>query len=339
MRAVRYHGPRQPFRLEAVSIPEPGAGEVRVRIAACGLCRTELHLRDGLLDLGRRGFTVGHEIAGTVDALGAGADPVLLGRPVAVYYYEGCGACPPCTDGEPNLCVAPRRQPGFTDDGGLAEWIAVPAANCVPLPPHLSLPAAAPLGCAGSTAVHACRLAALRAGERVVVHGAGGVGFALIQVARVAGARVTALARDPAQLALCRELGAEHVVDLSASADPVSDAAGHAGAAGADVVFELAGTSDTMARSVAMLGRKGRLVLIGYTADDFRVHPIPLIVREARVIGSVGATPDDLREAVRLAAAGSLRIPLDRELPLDRFADGLAALERGGLSGRIVLRP
>jgi alcohol dehydrogenase, propanol-preferring len=341
MRAVQRPGDAdgRRFVLRAVPVPEPGHGEVRVRIAACGMCRTELHIRDGLLDLGARDFTVGHEIAGTIDAVGAGVDAGRIGQRVAVYYYEGCGACRYCRTGDEQLCPRPVRQPGFTSDGGYAEFVVVRARNCVPLPDNLSFAEAAPLGCAGTTAVHAGRLAAIEPGDRVVVHGTGGVGFALVQYARHRGARVTVVGRGAERLALCRALGADAVVDTAQTPDAAAAVLALTDGEGAAAVFELPGTADSLAASVSMLARRGRLVLIGYTADSLVVHPVALIVREAQVVGSVGATLSDLHEAVFLAAQGVMRMPVDRCLPLERFDEGLQAVADGGLMGRVVLLP
>ena len=159
MRAVRCLEPGRPFELRAVAIPTPGRGDVRVRIEACGICRTELHLRDGLLDLGRRDFTIGHEMAGRIDDVGDDVDAARVGERVVIYHYEGCGDCVYCRDGDEQLCAATRAQPGFTTDGSYADYIVDRARNCVPVPASIPLTTIAPMGCAGSTAVHAGRIA------------------------------------------------------------------------------------------------------------------------------------------------------------------------------------
>lgn len=338
MRAVRYLGPRQDFELQQVAIPEPGPGQVRVRIAACGVCRTELHLRDGLLDLGRRGFTVGHEIAGTIDALGEGVDARRLGQRVVVYYYQGCGDCEYCRAGEEQLCPSPLAQPGFTSDGGYAEYVTVRAQNCVPVPDTLELTHVAPMGCAGSTAVHAGRMAEIEPGEWVVIHGFGGVGLALMQYAAAAGARTIAVGLGAAKMALAERLGATAVIDASIEPDVEGRVKAIAGE-GADIVFELVGTTASMRRSAAMLRRRGRLVLVGYTAENFEIHPVELIVRELRVMGSVGSTLQDLHEVIALAAAGAITPVIDQTLPLEQFDAALSAVERQTPMGRIVLTP
>ena len=338
MRAVRYVGPRQDFVLQRVAIPQPGPGQVRVRIAACGVCRTELHLRDGLLDLGRRDFTVGHEIAGTIDQLGEGVDSRRLGQRVVVYYYQGCGDCRYCRAGDEQLCPQPVAQPGFTSDGGYAEYLVVRARNCVPVPDTLALTHVAPMGCAGSTAVHAGRMAAIEPGEWVVIHGFGGVGLALMQYAAAAGARTIAIGLGTAKMELATRLGATAVIDASIEADVAARVTAITGE-GADVVFELVGTTDSMRRAATMLRRRGRLVMVGYTAENFEIHPVELIVRELHVMGSVGSTLQDLHEVVALAAAGAITPISDQTLPLAQFDVALAAVEEQTPMGRIVLTP
>jgi propanol-preferring alcohol dehydrogenase len=338
MKAVRYLGPKQNFELRAVSIPSPSRGQVRVKIAACGVCRTELHLRDGLLDLGRRDFTVGHEVAGTIDAVGAEVPPARIGQPVVLYYYEGCGDCRYCREGDEQLCPAPKSQPGFTSDGGYAEYIVVRARNCVPVPPHIPLEKAAPLGCAGSTAVHAGKMAGLVPGEWAVIHGLGGVGMATMQYAAACGARTIAIDLGAAKMQVARDMGATAVIDAGQTQDVAAEVARITGE-GADAVFDLVGTSASIQASAAMLRRRGRLVLIGYTSEDFRIHPVQLIVKEITVRGSVGSTLGDLFDAVDLVARGLMTPFIDRKMKLQDFAEALNAVEQQALTGRIVLEP
>jgi propanol-preferring alcohol dehydrogenase len=338
MRAVRYLGPSQPFVLKAVAIPQPGSGEVRVRVKACGVCRTELHLREGLLDLGRRDFTVGHEIAGVIDAVGDGVDTARIGQKVVVYYYVGCGDCLYCRAGDEHLCPQPKAQPGFTTDGGYAEEIVVPARNAVVLPDHVDLAAAAPMGCAGSTAAHAGKLAKIRLGDWVVINGAGGVGLVLLQYARLAGARVIAVGLGAERMALARDLGAEAAIDAAETPDVAAAVIALTGG-GADVVFELVGTTATMKTAMNLLRRRGRMVMIGYTTQGYEAHPIELIVRELEVIGSVGSTLEDLHEIVDLLGRGLIRSTVDMTLPLEDFAAALEAVDSGRLLGRVVLTP
>ena len=338
MKAVRYHGPNQPFRLEDVPRRAPGAGEVLVRVTAAGMCHTELHFKSGLLNLGVVPITMGHEIVGRIEAAGDGVDAGRVGQRVIVYYYVGCGACEYCRVGDEHLCPQVRAEYGFVSDGGYAEYVTVPARNAVPLPDSVDDVAAAPIGCGVTTAVHAAALAQPAVGEWVVVYGIGGVGLGLVQLARTMGTRVVAVSRSERKLAAARALGAAATVDAS-SHKVAERIRALTGGRGADVVFECVGTAETMREASAALGRRARLVFIGYSTDSFTVHPIQLVVFEQKVLGSVGATLQELYQAVDLVARGVVKTVVDRTLKLDDFEAGLTALERGELVGRAVLKP
>ncbi len=338
MRAIRYHGPLKPLRLEDVPVPEPGPGEVLVRVLAAGLCHTDLHFTSGLLDLGVAPLTLGHEIVGRIERAGPGVPAERIGERVVVYYYTGCGRCPHCLAGDENLCDALRAEHGFVTDGGFAEWVRAPARNAVPLPAHVSDAAAAPIGCAVTTAIHAATLARVGLGDWVVVLGAGAVGYGLVQVARLRGARVVAVGRSAAKLDQARALGADATVRAGAEDVPARIRA-LTGGRGADVVFELVATRETMGWSLAALAKRGRLVFVGYSEDALQVHPIQLVVGEQVVTASVGCTLAELRQAVDLVSEGRVRTVVDRTLPLERFQEGVDALASGALVGRAVLVP
>jgi len=340
VKAVRYHGPNQPFRLDTVPEPHAGPGEVRVSIRAAGMCHTELHFESGLLNLGVAPITMGHEMAGVIDQVGEGVNPSRLGQRVLVYYYAGCGECEWCRRGEENLCGSLKAEYGFFNDGAYAEFIAVPARNAVPLPDGVSFEAAAPIGCGVSTAIHASTVAGLGSGEVAVVYGVGTVGFGLIQVARLRGARVVAVGRAPEKLALARELGAHEVVSAASGSEDVAHRVRDlTGGRGADVVFEMVATRETMEASTAMLAKRGRLTFIGYSEDSYTVHPIQLVINEAVVTASVGATLTEVEEAVRLVADGEVRTLVHHTLPLEEWAQGMEELREGKALGRVVLQP
>lgn len=339
MRAVRYLGPNRPFSLDDIPERTPAAGEVRVRIQAAGMCHTELHFASGLLNLGVAPVTMGHEIAGVIDAVGEGVDAARIGERVLVYYYVGCGACEWCARGDENLCPSVKAEYGFFHDGGYAESIVVPAKNALALPAHLSFEAAAPIGCGVTTAIHAATLARVEVGDTVVVYGIGAVGYGLVQVAKLRGARVIAVGRSPRKLAHAQALGADAVVVAAEGVDVAAAVREVTGGRGADVVFELVATAATMAASTAMLAKRGRLIFVGYSTDAFHVHPIQLVINEAFVAGSVGNTRAEVEEAIRLVAEGKVQTIVDRVLPLQDFQTGLDALAAGEVLGRVVLRP
>jgi propanol-preferring alcohol dehydrogenase len=266
MRAARFYGPGKPLAIEEVPKPSPGPGEVLVKIKAAGVCHTELHFLDGILNLGVVPITLSHEIAGVVEEVGPGVDDPKPGDRVIVYYYVGCGRCKYCLRGEENLCENPRAEYGFITDGGYAEYVKVPARNAVKLPDNIPFEQAAPIGCSVTTAIHATRRARPEVGEYVAVYGVGAVGFALIQYNKLIGAKVIAIGRSERKLALARELGADYVINAR-SEDVVKKALEITGGRGVDVVYELVGVKETMDNSLKMLAKRGRLVLIGYWRD------------------------------------------------------------------------
>jgi len=338
MRAARYHGPGDSLRLEEVPIPQPGAGEALVRVRAAGVCHTELHFLSGVLNLGVAPLTLGHEMAGEVARVGPGVTSTQPGDRVIVYYYVGCGACHWCRTGQENLCDALVAEYGFVSDGGLAEYVRVPARNLVKLPANLSFEEAATLGCSATTAIHAAGLARLAPGDVALVYGFGGVGAVLVQYCDLAGARVIAVGRSPAKLQLARDLGAEAAIDAGREDVPARVRELTEGQ-GADVVFELVGTAESMPKAVASLRKRGRLVFIGYSQDLLTVSPLQLVVLEAHVMGSVGNTLDELSRAVDLAAAGAIRATIDRVVPLEDVNRALDDLRQGKVVGRAVVRP
>ena len=338
MKAVRYHGPNQPLKLEEVPVPDVGPGEVLIKVQAAGICHTELHFLSGLLDLGVKPLTLGHEIAGVVEATGPGVDFPRQGDRVVVYYYVGCGSCGYCLRGEENLCGSPRAEYGFISDGGFAEYVKVPARNAVPIPEHIGTAEIAPIGCSVTTAIHAGRLAGLQAGQTVLVYGIGAVGFGLIQLGRLAGTTVIAVGRSAEKIERAEALGAHHVI--SAEKENVPERVRQiTGGHGADVIFELVATSQTMQHSVDCVAKRGKIVFIGYSFDTFNVHPIQLVIKEASVLGSVGNTLEELHLAVRWVAEGKIRTVVDKTLGLERFQEAIDGLKAGKLVGRAVLTP
>lgn len=336
MRAIRYYGPKQALGLENVPRPEPGAGEVLVRVHACGICHTELHFISGLLNLGIMPITLGHEVVGTVDSVGPDVKSLKEADRVIIYYYSGCGRCEHCQRGDENLCSTPKAQYGFISDGGFAEFIKVPERNAVIIPPNINFETAAPIGCSVTTAIHASNLANLTSGEYVLVYGVGSVSYGLIQYGKLTGAKVIAIGRTDKKLELAKELGADFIIN-SGKEDVVKQIQEITDGQGVDVLFELVATKQTMEYSVKSLSKRGRLVFIGYSEDSFNVHPIRLVVGEVCVFGSVGNTLEELKQAVRLVSEGKIKTVVDRTLPLERFQEGINSLAAGEPVGRIVL--
>ncbi len=337
MRAARFYGTGRPLVVEDVERPQTTQGHVLVEVKAAGVCGTELHFLDGLLSPARTPITLGHEVAGVVAEVGDGVTEVAVGDRVAIHYFHACGRCRWCRAGDDHLCDAPLGFLAFTTDGGFAEQVLVPASAVLPVPDALDLTAAAPLCCSGTTALHAVSVAGVADGDTAVVYGTGGVGLALVQVLRLARARVVAVARSAARLDLARQLGAEVTVDASRE-DVAARVREATGGAGADVVFELVGTRETGAAALASLGKRGALVYVGYSFDRVEVDPLALVVPEQRILTSVGNRRAELVEALKLGAAGLLRTTVTTA-PLEDVARVLDDLRAGRVVGRAVLIP
>ncbi|WP_432487304.1 alcohol dehydrogenase catalytic domain-containing protein [Kineococcus sp. SYSU DK018] len=336
MKAARFTGPGRPIEVQEVPRPEPGPGEVLVRVRAAGVCATELHFTQGLLTPARTPITLGHEVAGTVEGAGAGVTGWAPGDRVAVHYLHSCGDCRQCRRGRENLCASPRGMLAFASDGGFAEFLAVPARSLARVPDALTFEQAAPVACSVTTALHAAAVADVRADDVTVVYGAGGVGSALVQVLRHRGARVAAVARSQRRRDLARSLGAEWVLgpadgDVGAQVQRLTG--------GADAVFELVGTAATGRQALAALGPGGALVYVGYSAERVELNPVELVVPEQRILTSVSNTLAELELGLDLVARGVVRSVVDRVEPLDAVDEVLGALARGEVTGRAVLVP
>ena len=309
-----------------------------VQTKAAGVCGTELHILDGMIEPPHFPFVLGHQAAGVVVSAPAGSG-VAPGERVAVYNMIGCGKCQWCRSGNEQVCLDPVGQLGFTLNGTFSDLIAVPAENLIPLPEQVSFADAALLSCGGMTAVHAVRLGGVSLGDTVVVNGVGGVGLMAIQVAFAAGARVLAIADSAEKAELAIGTGAYHVIVLDDEGyavvpEKVKEATG---GLGATHFIELVGTSASMLAGIRSLGRHGAFVSIGYTKEEIAVHPIELILSEIRLLSSVAASRRDLEAAIRLAADGRLSTVIDTRYPLGDVEVALDRLRERRVSGRNVL--
>jgi L-iditol 2-dehydrogenase len=305
-RAAVLEAPRR-LVLREQPTPDLGSSQVLVRIAATALCHTDLAIYTGEHPGINHPLVMGHEATGVVEAVGAEADPALLGRRVLINPIVACGACDCCARGRGNLC---RRAGLFGRelDGSLAEHVAVPARSLCPLPEHLALETATliqPL----ATVRHAQQRAQIASGEAVVVLGQGATGLLHTQLAKLAGAcPVVAVSRSAWKLDLARQMNADHAVN-AAERDPVREVLGATGGRGADVVIDAAGAPEVVNQAIAMLRPGGRLLLYGVSArsvPDFSTFP--LYMKELTLYGSRAHVAADLEPSIRLVASGAVRV-------------------------------
>lgn len=328
-----------------VTDPEPGPGEVLVRITGAGVCHSDLHILHAPVSLFPLPMTFGHEVAGTIAGSGDGVTGWEDGTPVVVYLAWGCGRCRQCAVGAENYCEAHPRAtppgPGLGVDGGMAELIAVPQRHVVPIG-DLDPVEAAPLTDAGLTPYHAIRLSRerLAASSTVVVIGVGGLGHMGLQILRAtSGATIVAVDTDEKRLTQATDLGADHtLMSDDRTADEVMRLTG---GVGADVVFDFVGAEPTLAIAAASIGSNGQITAVGLAGGElpFRSEPIPNFLPWGTTISRpYGGTRRDLQEVVALAQKGRIEVHVER-FGLDDAAQTLDKLERGEISGRGVLVP
>ena len=339
MRAVRLHRPGEALRLEEVPLPEPAGAEVRVRVAACGVCHTDLHIVDGTQTRVELPVTLGHEIAGWVDAVGPSAgDAVALGDAVVVHGGWGCGSCRECRAGAEQRCAL-SRAPGFQADGGYADSVLVPHPRHLVPAGGVDLVRAAPLADAGVTPYRAVRRAApwLTPGARVLVIGCGALGQFAIQYLRLVpdtGRELVVVVSEisTASLERARELGADACV-LAGDAVASTKALGGP----ADVVFDFVGSDATLAHATAAVAPGGLVVLVGEAGGThaFGFDRLPV---EAWLTTVAWGSHDDLRAVVALADSGRLGWDVEA-VALSDAATAHARLRAGDVTGRLVLVP
>lgn len=363
MRAVIWDGPGTPMSVEEVPTPSPGAGEALVRVAATGVCHTDLHVIKGEVAFPAPGV-LGHEISGHIEDLGEGVEGLAVGDRVVGAFIMPCGSCRQCEAGRDDLCepfFAQNRLRGNLFDGtsrltradgsrlsmysmaGLAEYAVVPVTALTHLPEELPLEESAVLGCAAFTAYGAlARAEADLAGRSVAVVAVGGVGSSIIQFARHLGADpLIAVDVDDAKLEAARGLGATVTVN-SAAVDAREAVLEATGGAGAELVLEVLGRPETVELGVSLLREGGRLVIVGIAAGTATAAiPItPVVRRGLTITGSFGArTRRDLPEVVRLAQEGAfdVRRAVSRRFTLDEAPEAYDLLDAGQIQGRSIV--
>ena len=363
MLAAVLERPNEPLRIEEIPVPEPRDGEILVRMTACGVCHTDLHVMKAEVAFPTPAV-MGHEISGTVAALGPGVVGPPVGTAVVAAFIMPCGTCAACGAGRDDLCdkfFSMNRLKGTLYDGttrlrrkdgsplamysmaGLAEYCVVPAFGVFPLIDGLPLAESAVLGCAIFTAYGAVRHAAeLRGGERIAVVAAGGVGINIIQIARAFGAsQIIAVDVRDDKLEAATRLGATDVVN-AASVDAGGRVRELTEGRGVDIAFEALGLPQTFTQAFEMIRDGGRMVAVGI-APGKTAAPVEitrLVRRELRIIGSYGArTRADMPDIIRLAAQGIFRpeAMVTQRFPLTEADAAYKALARGDIVGRAIV--
>ncbi len=332
MRAVQVTTKGGPLELVERALPEPGAGEVRVKVQACGVCHSDTIAKDGLFPNVPYPIVPGHEIAGVIDAVGEGVVGWSVGTRVGVGWFGGhCGRCEPCRRGDLIDCRN-LRIPGINYDGGYAEAMVAPADALALIPDELSAVDAAPLLCAGVTTYHALRESGARAGDLVAILGIGGLGHLGVQFAAKMGFRTVAIARGADKAPLARQLGAHVYLDSQAQ----DVAAELTALGGAKTILATVTSGKAMSAVISGLAVRGKLVVVGVGADPIEVSPLDLIGASRSVVGHASGASIDSQDTLAFSALSGVR-PSIETMPLERAADAYAKMMRNEARFRMVL--
>jgi D-arabinose 1-dehydrogenase-like Zn-dependent alcohol dehydrogenase len=320
------------LRMVEKPIPQPGPGQVRIRVEACGVCHTDTFTVEGLypgLSLPR---VPGHEVIGRVEALGPEVSGWRIGQRVGVGLFGGQdGKCVPCLRGDFVNCQS-LITTGVTTDGGYAEVMIAEARALASIPEEITAADAAPLLCAGVTTYNALRNAPLRAGDLVAVQGIGGLGHLGVQFARQMGFRTVAIGRGRDKAELATQLGAHGYID----SDTEDAAAALQRLGGAQIILATASSTRSMGPLVAGLATRGRLMVLGVSPEPIEVDPSLLVFGGRSIEGSLTGTAIDNQDTLAFSVLESVR-PMIETAPLEQAADAYARMMRGEARFRMVL--
>jgi 6-hydroxycyclohex-1-ene-1-carbonyl-CoA dehydrogenase len=340
VKAAVFHAAHQPLRLEEVPRPTPGAGDVLIAVAGCGVCHTDLHYLDhGTPTFKPPPIILGHEVAGTVAGVGAGVTALSEGDRVLVPAVLSCGYCTLCRSGRENICENSRML-GNHIDGGFAEFLVVPAKDVFRLPDDVPLVEGAIIADAVTTPFHAVvRRGKVVPGDWVVIVGCGGVGLSLVQIAVAVGARVIAVDINDRKLDAATRFGAIATFN-SAGARKLDKEVRLLSGGGVDVAFEAVGNAATQETALNCLRTGGKLVLVGYSPETLPLNAGRVMFREIDVLGSLGCRPVDYPRAIELVRQGRVRLQelVTHQFPLARIGEAFDQL-RSGDAIRVVVTP
>jgi propanol-preferring alcohol dehydrogenase len=325
-----------PLEIEQMPVPTPGPGQVLVRIAASGVCHTDLHAAHGHWPVKPAlPFIPGHEGVGTVAALGAGVTSLKEGDRVGIpWLHSACGACECCVTGWETLCPS-AQYTGYTVNGGFAQYALAEASHAGRIPNGLDFFDAAPILCAGVTTYKGLKETEARPGEWVAISGIGGLGHLAIQYAKAMGLHVVAVDVADDKLRLAQKLGADLAVNAAREPDPAGFVVKETGG-GAHGVLITAPAISAFQQGVAMTRRRGTCVLVGLPPGDFPAPLFDVVLKRITIRGSLVGTRQDLTESLQFAAEGKVRADIEKQ-PLEAVNAVFDRLKRGDVEGRVVL--
>jgi D-arabinose 1-dehydrogenase-like Zn-dependent alcohol dehydrogenase len=332
MKVAQISKPGGDFEIVEREVPEPGAGQVRIKVQACGICHSDVLTKEGAWPGIQYPRVPGHEVAGVIDEVGAGVSAWKEGQRVGVGWHGGQdGTCRECRRGDFRNCRNVQI-PGISYDGGYQQYMVAPVEALAAIPDTLKDVEAAPLLCAGITTYNALRHSGAMPGDLVAVQGIGGLGHLGVQFANKFGYKVAAIGRGSENGALAKKLGASVYIDSqSANAAEELQKLG-----GAQVILATAPNSKAMSALIDGLGPNGKLMVIGATFDPIEVAPVQLIMGSKTIQGWAAGTPADSEDTLRFAELSGVR-PMIETYPLEKAAEAYARMMSGKAEFRVVL--
>ncbi|MCM0675293.1 alcohol dehydrogenase [Micromonospora phytophila] len=332
IRSAQVAEPGGPFSIVERELPEPGRGQVRVTVEACGVCRSDWAFVNAAFPNVPFPLVTGHEIAGRVDAVGDDVENWEPGQRVAVGWFGGnCGVCLACREGDFIHCER-IQVPGWAYPGGYSEAVVVPATALARIPSQMSAVEAAPMGCAGVATFNSLRRSPARPGDLVAVLGLGGLGHLGVQFANKLGFETVAIARGAGQANSAIELGAHHYIDSTTG--EVAKKLQALG--GAKVVLATAASSEAMSATIDGLRHNGELIVLGADPEPIQVSPFQIISTSRTVHGHPSGTARDVEETLHFAALTGVR-PMTQTRPLTEVDDAYNRMLTGDAHYRMVL--
>jgi D-arabinose 1-dehydrogenase-like Zn-dependent alcohol dehydrogenase len=332
MKAAQISKPGGDFEIVEREIPKPGAGEVRIKVQACGVCHSDVLTKEGALPGIQYPRVPGHEVAGIVDELGAGVSGWKKGQRAGIGWHGGHdGTCPSCRRGDFRNCQN-LKVAGISYDGGYQQYMVAPVDALVAIPDSLSDVEAAPLLCAGITTYNALRHSGAFPGDLVAVQGIGVLGHLGIQFANKFGYKVAAIGRGSENAALAKKLGASVYIDSKAT----NAAQELQKLGGAQVILATAPNSKAMSELIDGLGPNGKLMVVGAAFEPIEVTPVQLIFGSRAIQGWASGVPADAEDTLRFAELSGVR-PMIEIYPLEKAAEAYARMMSGKAEFRVVL--
>ena len=320
------------FEIVEREIPNPGAGQVRIKVQACGICHSDVLTKEGAWPGIQYPRVPGHEVAGIIDEVGSAVSEWKKGQRVGVGWHGGQdNTCPSCRRGDFRNCRN-LKIPGISYDGGYQQYMVAPVEALVAIPDGLNAVEAAPLLCAGITTYNALRHSGAMPGDLVAIQGVGGLGHLGIQFANKFGYKVAAIGRGSENAALAKKLGASVYIDSKAG----NAAAELQKLGGAQVILATAPNSKAMSELIDGLGPNGKLIVVGATFEPIEVTPLQLIMGVRSIHGWAAGTPTDSEDTLRFAELSGVRALIET-YPLEKAAEGYARMMSGNAQFRVVL--